>query len=114
MAKKLDYVVAKTFGRRKNVRFQIPNISRFEQYSPVMTGRTVYHTFTGFVGGQWSLSDVESILSWAHPSGNRMFNQDVAAVLEDRPGRWAPMAAMILEAALFGLEPDKNVFEVEP
>jgi len=114
MTKKLDYVVAKTFGRRKNVRFQIPDISRFEKYSPLMASRTVYQTFTGFVGGQWSLADVESILSWAHPNGLRMFNQDVAEVLEDRPGRWAPMAALILEAALFGLDPDKNVFEVEP
>lgn len=64
------------------------------------------------VAGMWTVKDISSVLEAAYQGKHRgvtwLSNEHVARILtEEPPGQYAALAANVLQAYLFGIDPDE-------
>lgn len=89
------------FGGQRVV-FSLPDGPRTET---VFAGRfSPFKLYQALAAGEWSAFDVRFILTFAYGGRGLVYSPEVDAVMRRAPaGIYAPLAAKILEAHLFGI-----------
>ncbi len=74
--------------------------------------KSPYATLERLLVGTWSMDDLETVLRAAYKrTGSIAKNQADTVLLREPPGNYVPLAIKIMQAFLFGLDPDKAVFD---
>ena len=101
---KVDHVTARFGGEQRVFRFP-RSPGGVVHHAPMTDGFSAYACYQRLAAGVWTFHDVLRVLS-PLPPGQMIFVPDpsIVAVIEaGGPGTYAPLAARILEAALFGV-----------
>lgn len=102
---KLDHVTAR-FGGAQRV-FRYPRQpGGITHYAVMSDGFSPYACFQRLSAGAWTILDLLRVLSPLQP-GEIVYvpDREIAAAIElGGPGNYAPLAARVLQAALFGIE----------
>lgn len=109
---RVDHVVAQ-FGGRERV-FRYPRSSGLTNLNPHMREDfSPYAAFQRFGLGQWTFEDLVRVLSpKSDPFGLYRPSSEITDVLiKNGPGNYAPLAARVLEAGLFGIAAEAAVFD---
>lgn len=113
MASKIDYVTLVEGG--KAVNFKIRDLRRFEVLAQLKYGGA-YAMFRTIGRGDWTIDLLEHVLTVGYQGANGgtdlVTPPYVSELLQKFPGYYAPVAARVLEAALFGLEPEEATIEL--
>ena len=99
----VDYVDS-TFGGRP-VRFRLG--PRALDWFETLHGSAAA-TLRRFTSSAWTIADLRAVLASSHPKRHRGADADIeAALAANRPATYAPLATLILAAALAGI-PEKE------
>jgi hypothetical protein len=117
---KQDHVDA-TFGGQE-LRFQLARDDRAIAYLEHAIG-SPFAVWRRLASGTWHVRDVQAVLSFAYPGATPLLvanvpgipfptHEAVADVLRrSAPAAYVPLAGALLEAFLFGLEPERARFD---
>lgn len=109
---KVDHIDADFGGER--IRFELPRDRKTLKILEA-SGAPAYLLFQRFAAGAWSRDDIARILSLAYP-GKRSYSTvpHVEKTISRTPyGKLVPLAVLVLEAHLFGVESERATFTTE-
>lgn len=100
MTDKVDFVDAHFNG--DDVRFRLDR-----KYAPMLEPHGGWHSrMRRLADGNWLIPDVSDTLHRAHPSINGAVNDVPRALEKNGAAIYAPLAMMVIAAALAGVDPD--------
>ena len=110
MSAKQDFIDARFDGRK--VRFQIPRSEIAPMALHTFGISSPFEQLQKFAAGTWTVQQVEAVLNCSYAGRCSGYVPAVQEVLSSKPpGIYAPLAAKVLEAYLFGIDKERGAFD---
>ncbi|MDB5733338.1 MAG: hypothetical protein JWQ03_3233 [Variovorax sp.] len=109
MTERQDHVDARFAGQQ--IRFELKRDATTQQMM-TLCGLAPFAMYRRFAEGLWAADDIMRVLSLAYSPAPYIIVPSIAKRVRSAAyGHYAPLAIAVLEAHLYGIDPDRALFE---